>query len=198
MTFVVGITGSIAVGKSTVTNYLLQHGYIVLDADKITHDAYIKGNECYYQVVKEFDCLDENNNIDRKKLGNIVFNDSAAKKKLENIVHPYVVKCLKQGIEKSKEKLIFLDIPLLYEAHLEYLCDKIIVVYVDKQLQIERLKERNKISFEQAEFLVGKQMSIEDKKNKADYVIDNRVYFEELFKNIESVLEVIKSENIFK
>lgn len=198
MTFVVGITGSIAVGKSTVTNYLLQHGYIVLDADKITHDAYIKGNECYYQVVKEFDCLDENNNIDRKKLGNIVFNDSAAKKKLENIVHPYVVKCLKQRIEKSKEKLIFLDIPLLYEAHLEYLCDKIIVVYVDKQLQIERLKERNKISFEQAEFLVGKQMSIEDKKNKADYVIDNRVYFEELFKNIESVLEVIKSENLFK
>ena len=198
MTFVVGITGSIAVGKSTVTNYLLQHGYIVLDADKITHDAYIKGNECYYQVVKEFDCLDENNNIDRKKLGNIVFNDIDAKKKLENIVHPYVVKCLKQGIEKSKEKLIFLDIPLLYEAHLEYLCDKIIVVYVDKQLQIERLKERNKISFEQAEFLVGKQMSIEDKKNKADYVIDNRVYFEELFKNIESVLEVIKSENLFK
>lgn len=198
MTFVVGITGSIAVGKSTVTDYLITHGYRVLDADKITHEAYIKGNECYSQVIQEFDCLDDNGCIDRKKLGDIVFGDSDAKKRLEDIVHPYVVQCLKKGINECHDKIVFLDIPLLYEAHLEYLCDKIIVVYVDKDTQVKRLMNRNRIAKEKALFLIDKQMSIEEKKKKADYIIDNRVYFDDLYKNIEKVLEVIKSEDLFK
>lgn len=198
MTLVIGLTGSIAVGKSTVTDYLLTHGYTVLDADKITHDGYKRGTKCYELVSQSFDCLDNEGNIDRKKLGSIVFNDSVAKKRLEDIVHPYVIDCLKEGIERCDDDMIFLDIPLLFEAKLEYLCDKIIVVYVDRDIQLKRLMNRNRISSKQAKLLIDNQMSIEDKKLKADYVIDNNVYFEELFKNIDSVLEVIRSENIFK
>ena len=80
----------------------------------------------------------------------------------------------------------------------EYLCDKIIVVYVDEKTQIERLMKRNRINKTQAKLLVDNQMSIEEKRLKADYLIDNRVGFEELFKNIEKILEVIKSENLFE
>lgn len=198
MTFVIGLTGSIAVGKSTVTHYLLTHGYTVLDADKITHDGYLKGTKCYEKVSNAFECLDDEGNIDRQKLGAIVFNDYEAKKRLEGIVHPYVVDCLKKGIEECNDDIVFLDIPLLFEAHLEYLCDKIIVVYVDEKTQIERLMKRNRINKTQAKLLVDNQMSIEEKRLKADYLIDNRVGFEELFKNIEKILEVIKSENLFE
>ena len=81
---------------------------------------------------------------------------------------------------------------------MEYLCDKIIVVYVDKDTQVKRLMNRNRIAKEKALFLIDKQMSIEEKKKKADYIIDNRVYFDDLYKNIEKVLEVIKSEDLFK
>lgn len=198
MTLVIGITGSIAVGKSTVTNYLLQHGYQVLDADEFSHKALQKGTISYQQVVKTFDCLDNDGNIDRKKLGSIVFNDVSQKEKLEAIIHPYVIECLKKGIEDCCEEMIFLDIPLLYEAHLEYLCDKIIVVYIDEKLQLERLMKRNHIDEDEARLLIASQISIEEKRKLADYVIDNREYFEVLYKRIDEILEVIKDENLFK
>lgn len=198
MSLVIGITGSIAAGKSTVTDYLITHGYTVLDADKITHNAYFKGTSCYNKVIHEFDCLNDNGDIDRKKLGEIVFNDNTAKEKLESIVHPYVIKCLKDGIMKCSNDFIFLDIPLLFEAHLEYLCDKIIVIYVDELTQLKRLMNRNRINENKAKLLISQQISMEEKKLKADYVIDNRVYFEELYRNIEKVLEVIRRENLFE
>lgn len=198
MTLVIGITGSIAVGKSTVTNYLLNKGYCVLDADKISHTALDKGSSCYYKVIDLFDCALDDGNIDRKKLGNIVFNDALKKEKLESIIHPYVIDRLKEGIKDCHDDMIFLDIPLLYEAHLEYLCDKIIVVYIDEDLQIKRLMERNHIDEEAARLLISNQISIEDKKKIADYVIDNRGYFEVLYKHIDDVLGVIKDENLFK
>jgi dephospho-CoA kinase len=196
MTFVVGITGSIACGKSSVTQYLLTHGYTVLDADKITHSAYNIGTSSYNEVIKYFDCLD-NGIINRKKLGAIVFNDPKKKKILENIVHPYVIEELKNGIKACHDDIMFLDIPLLYETHLEYLCDKIIVVYVDKDIQRERLMNRNHISKSEADLLISQQMSVDKKKELADYTINNNCYFEDLFYNIDKVIEVIKDENIF-
>lgn len=198
MSLVIGLTGSIAVGKSTVSHYLITKGYTVLDADKITHDGYKRGTKCFEAVSQAFDCLDEYGEIDRKKLGQIVFNDENAKKQLEDIVHPYVVDCLKQGIADCQDDIVFLDIPLLFEANLEYLCDKIIVVYVDEQTQLKRLMKRNRINKQQAKLLINQQMSILKKKEMADYVIDNNVYFEDLYMNIDKVVEVIKNENLFK
>ncbi len=186
---VIGITSSIAGGKSTVTNYLRQKGYTVLDADEISHHALDKGTRSYYQVKEMFmDCMDENRHIDRQKLGKIVFNDERMKKQLEDIIHPFVSSTMKKYIQQSKENIIFLDIPLLYEAHFEYLCDKIIVVYVDEQTQCKRLMERNHIDKQEALHLMQQQMSIEEKKDKADYIIDNTLGFENLYQNIERIL----------
>lgn len=195
---VIGLTGSIAVGKSTVTHYLKNKGYVVLDADEISRHALDQGTSCYQKVIKLFGCMDKEGNIDRKQLGNIVFQDQAKKKQLEDIIHPYVIDEIKRGIQSCQDKLIFLDVPLLYEVHLEKLCDKVIVVYVDEMTQKERLMKRNSISGERAEMLMKQQISIEEKRKIADYVIDNRNTLKELYINIERVLEVIKNEVIYE
>ena len=196
MVKVIGITGSIAVGKSTVTRYLLTHGYRVLDADKISKEALNVGTSCYKKVVELFNCVNDDLTIDRKALGAQVFSDANKKKQLEDIIHPYVVETMKEGINECQDELIFLDIPLLFEAKLEYLCDKIIVVYVDEQTQMHRLMERNHIDDKAALHLMSQQISIEEKKKLGDYIIDNRSYHEELYKNIERVLKEIKDDII--
>ena len=196
MVKVIGITGSIAVGKSTVTRYLLMHGYQVLDADKISKEALNVGTACYNKVVSLFNCVNDDLTIDRKALGAIVFSDALKKKQLEDIIHPHVLETLNKGIKECEDELIFLDIPLLFEAKLEYLCDKIIVVYVDENTQMHRLMERNHIDEDAAMHLMKQQMSIEDKKKLGDYIIDNRFNHEDLYKNIERVLKEIKDEII--
>ena len=182
-----GLTGSISVGKSTVTDYLISKGYLVLDADKLSHEAYCNEN-CKKQIKKLFDCYDENDILDRKKLGKIVFSDKNKKKQLENIIHPYVLEQMQKTIKESKEKYIFLDIPLLFECNLEYLCDEIIVVYIPKKLQIQRLMNRNNISEEQAKHLISQQISIEKKKELGDYILDNSYNLDTLFNQIDTFL----------
>ena len=196
MSRVIGITGSIAVGKSTVTQYLKTHGYCVLDADEISHQALEKESHCYHKIVECFDCLDDNENISRQKLGQIVFHDPQQKALLESIIHPYVQEMLKKGIEQCQEPLIFLDVPLLYETHMDTMCDDVIVVYVDEKTQLKRLMKRNQIDEKQARLLMSQQISIEKKKEMGDYIIDNRQNFEDLYVQIERVLEVLKNEII--
>lgn len=196
MTKVIGITGSIAVGKSTVTNYLMTHGYCVLDADEISRHALDIGNPCYGVVKDLFGCLNDDLTINRKALGNIIFHDAYKKQQLESIIHPYVIAELKKGIANCHDELIFLDIPLLFEVHLESLCDKIGVVYVDEQTQVKRLMNRNKISSEAARHLMSQQISIEDKKNRGDFIIDNRLMLEDLYIEIERILRELKDEII--
>jgi len=189
MTKVIGLTGSIAVGKSTVTQYLLTHGYQVLDADEISRHALDVGTKCYEKVKQIFGCLNDDGTIDRQKLGQIVFYDHDKKTILEGIIHPYVIDQLKAGIAACQDALIFLDIPLLYEVHLEYLCDAIIVVYVDEQTQIKRLMQRNHITPSSAIHLIQQQISIEKKKEMADFVLDNRGSHEDLYQEIERLLK---------
>ena len=187
MSKIFGLTGSISVGKSTVTNYLISKGYLVLDADKLSHEAYYDEN-CKKQIEEIFNCYDENDILDRKKLGKIVFSDKNKKKQLENIIHPFVLKHMQKTIKESKEKYIFLDIPLLFECNLEYLCDEIIVVYIPEELQIQRLMNRNNISEEQAKHLISQQISIEKKKILGDYILDNSYNLDTLFKQIDTFL----------
>lgn len=198
MVKVIGLTGSIAVGKSTVTQYLLTHGYQVLDADIISHQALEQGTSAYQKVVSLFGCVKEDGTIDRKQLGNIVFSSSEKKKQLEDIIHPYVIETLQKGIQECQEPLIFLDIPLLFEAHLDYLCDKIIVVYVSEKTQCLRLMKRNHIDETSAMHLIHQQMSIEEKKHKGDYIINNEQNIEDLYQDIERVLKVIHDEVIYE
>ncbi|MFV0396261.1 MAG: dephospho-CoA kinase [Coprobacillaceae bacterium] len=187
MTLVVGITGGIATGKSTVTNYLIKHNYVVLDSDLFSREALTIDKGCIELVKQNFDCV-TNGEIDRKKLGSIVFHDKKAKKKLEDIVHPYVIKRLKNGIVENKDReIVFLDIPLLYECHLEYLCDTIVVVYCDEESQILRLMHRDNIDREYAKTIINNQMSMSEKLKQADIVLDNSKSKEDLLEQIQKL-----------
>lgn len=187
MTKVIGLTGGIATGKSTVTNYLTEQGYVVLDSDIFSKEALHKDSNCIEQVKQTFDCV-VNGEIDRKKLGAIIFHDSQAKKKLEEIIHPYVIRKLQEGIIKNKDReIVFLDIPLLYECQLEFLCDTIVVVYCDEKTQILRLMKRDAIDEDYAKVIIGNQLSIEEKKQRANLVLDNSQSKEVLLKQLKKL-----------
>lgn len=190
---VIGITGSIACGKSTVTSYLLDHGYVVIDSDQISREALTIDEDCISRVDQLFGCVHDGQ-VDRQALGQIVFHDKQAKKQLEDIIHPYVIKRLKQAINDYQNlDMIFLDIPLLYESHLDYLCDLIIVVYVNEKTQVERLMMRDHIDEDYARVIMSNQISSEEKKEKADLVLDNNLTREYLYQQIETMMKGLKS-----
>lgn len=186
---VYGITGSISTGKSVVSAYLIKKGYYVVDSDKLAHDALSIDQDCMNQTIQLFDCLTDGK-IDRKKLGNIVFHDQKAKQQLENIIHPYVISQIKEKIRKHQDlKAIFLDIPLLFEAKLEYLCNQIIVVYCKEEIELLRLMKRDQCSKEEAKTLIQSQMSIEEKRKKADIVFDNSETLDVLYQQVDAFLK---------
>lgn len=183
---VIGITGGIATGKSTVSNYLIRKGFVLEDCDQLTRQAYI---DCFEEIAAAFsDCI-VNHEISRPLLANRVFSNEYDKQKLEAIIHPYVKNKMLETIDSVQKGLIFLDIPLLFEAHMEDLCDEIWVVYVSKEIQLERLMVRNQMDKKTALMRIEAQMSIEDKKEKADIVIDNSQGIDELYQQIDQRLE---------
>lgn len=192
---VLGITGSIATGKSTVTNYLKEHGYVVVDSDKLAYDALTIDDECINLAKQCFNLGD--GPIDRKALGKIIFNDKQAKENLEGIIHPYVIRKIKEAINANLDKkVIFLDIPLLFESNLEYLCDQIIVVYLNQEEEVKRLMKRDNFDENYARLIISNQMSIEEKKSRADIVLDNSKGLDELYQQIEKMLEGRKDERV--
>lgn len=186
---IIGITGSIATGKSTVTSYVRDKGYPVIDSDAIAYYALTKDSDCIQRVKELFDCMDKKGAIDRKKLGKVIFQDAHAKAQLESIIHPYVIQEIQKLIATySTNEVVFLDIPLLYESHLEYLCTKIVVVYVNQELEIKRLMKRDTIDEKYARIIINNQMSIEEKKKRADIVLDNSKGVSYLYTQIDQML----------
>ena len=193
---VYGITGSIACGKSTVTNYLRDHGYQVIDADLLSREALSIDQTCIDQVQSLFGCV-KDGVVDRKALGRIIFHDAKAKKQLEDIIHPYVIQKLKEAIFENQDKeCLFLDIPLLFESHLEYLCDNIIVVYLNETTQLSRLMKRDHIDEDYAKTIIANQISCDIKKEKADIVLDNNGDLKSLYKQIEKMMKGIEDGSI--
>ena len=189
----IGITGSIACGKSTVSNYLKEKGYTIIDADKLGHIA-LTSDEVKEKLKKYFGLtILKNNEISREKLGKIVFGNDEYLKVLNSIVHPYIRKIILQLQEKHRdEKLVFLDIALLFEAGFEDLVEKTIVVHVDEKIQLSRLMSRNTLSKEQAMFRIESQMSSKDKSILGNYVIDNGGTKEETYKQIDFIIEELE------
>jgi len=185
---IIGLTGGIASGKSTVSNYLAELGAIIIDADKIAHEIMEKGKPAYWQVIEAFGrgILAENGEIDRSRLGKIVFNDPEQKKTLEEITHPQVIREMREKIEeyRAENKVIVLDIPLLFEAGLEFMVDEIWVVYVDRETQLQRLMARDGLSYQEANIRIQAQMSLEEKRELADFLIDNRSTIEDLKRKV--------------
>jgi len=193
---VVGLTGGIATGKSTVSKIIAEKGIVVIDADRISREIVKPGEVAYKKIVEFFgeEILSENGEIDRKKLRNIVFNDYNKLKVLNEITHPEILKKILIKIEdlKSKgEKICVLDAALLIEANFHKFVDKVILVYCDIEIQISRLMKRDNLSREEAINIINSQMSFEQKKKYADYLIDNSKDIDFTKKQVDRVLNSI-------
>ncbi len=166
---IIGITGGIASGKSTVSLYLQELGFTIVDADLASRAVVEPGEEAYHQVVKAFgeDILLTDGNIDRVKLGSIIFNDQEKRLLLNSIVHPAVRNWMRLKTEaalSSGEETVFMDIPLLFESKLTFMVDKTLLIYVDEQVQLQRLMNRNGLSEKEALARINSQMPLADKK----------------------------------
>ncbi|WP_449537213.1 dephospho-CoA kinase [Ferdinandcohnia sp. Marseille-Q9671] len=178
MALTIGLTGGIASGKSTVSQMLKEAGIVVIDADLIARKVVEIGEEAYEQIIGVFgeDILLMNKEIDRQKLGSIVFFDEEKRNLLNSIVHPAIRKQMLKEKEEhiaNGEETIVLDIPLLFESKLTTLVDRTLLVYVDYETQLLRLMNRNSLSKEDAEARIHSQMPLKEKVKLADAVIDN-------------------------
>lgn len=174
---IIGLTGGIAAGKSTVARILASLGAYIINADKIGHNILDKNKNAYNDVKEEFGeiILKESGQIDRKKLGEIVFSDKAKLEKLESITHPYIIEEIKY---ETKEKIkdyhhLVLDVPLLFETGLENIVDITWVVVCSYEKQIERISKRDGLSREEAKKRIAAQMETSKKIKLADFVIYN-------------------------
>ena len=189
----IGITGSIACGKSTVSDYLIAKGYTIIDADKLGHVA-LNSDDVKRKLAEKFgDEILENNEISREKLGKLVFGNDDNLKILNSIIHPKIKELIIKLQEEHKdEDLVFLDIALLYEANFVDLVEKVAVVYVDEDVQLERLMTRNFLSKEEALKRIESQMSPQEKASLGDFVINNSYRKEDTFQQIDEILEKLK------
>lgn len=171
-----GLTGSIATGKSTVANILRQHGAVVIDADQIAKEVIEPGADGWIKVKRHFpEAIGLDQRVERKKLAGIIFNNPKQRKLLEGIIHPLVIIRIKaegQSLE-NLNRIVFVDIPLLYETDSQLWLDEVWVVYIPQELQLKRLMNRDNLSESEAMKRINAQMSIEEKRKLADYVIDN-------------------------
>ena len=192
---VIGITGGISSGKSTVCKTIIELGYPVIDSDLISKELSKKGNACYNAIVLAFgyDILLDDLEIDRKKLSSIIFNDKSKKELLNSVTHPLILNEINKNI-LLYDGIVFVDIPLLYEANMEFLCDKVVCVYLDKNTQIKRLIARDKIDKDYALAKINSQMDLEKKKDLADYLIDTSKSFSDTKENTIKIINEIKGE----
>jgi len=172
---ILGITGGIATGKSAVLKALAHHGFQTISSDDLAHQCIARNGPVYRAVVRAFGpgILTPNRQIDRKSLGAIVFGNPLLRKNLERIVHPCVVARLREFVRRHRGKFLALDIPLLYEARLQKLVDRVVVVYSTRAQQVQRLRQRNRLSRAQALIRIEAQIPLAFKCLRADDVIRN-------------------------
>ncbi|MDQ0255059.1 dephospho-CoA kinase [Evansella vedderi] len=191
---IVGLTGGIASGKSTVAKMLNDYGLPIVDADVIARKVVEPREIAYKKIVQAFgeEILQENNKyIDRKKLGVIVFQDEEKRLLLNSIVHPAIREEMKRETEnyfKKGHETVVMDIPLLVESNLMHMVDKVLLVYVSPSIQEKRLMKRDNFTLEEARQRIEAQMPIDKKKEFATEIIYNEGYLEETKEQLEHVL----------
>lgn len=175
----IGLTGGIATGKSTVAGLLARRGALVIDLDRIAREIVEPGQPALAQIAQRFgqDVLRPDGALDRKKLGALVFADAAERQALEAITHPAIRAVMKERMRRFEQdrpdRLTVVDVPLLYESGLASCFERVMVVYVPRAEQLKRLMSRDKLSEDEAEKRLAAQMDIEEKKKRADFLIDN-------------------------
>ncbi|MDA8228336.1 MAG: dephospho-CoA kinase [Desulfitobacterium hafniense] len=196
--FTIGLTGGIGSGKSTVAGWFREAGVPVLDADKTVHWLFREDQELIALLKQEFGpaILTGSGEIDRKVLGKAVFENKDARLRLESIVHPLVLRKMqkdREGLREKGEKVCIWDVPLLIEAHLEAEVDEIWLVWVPEEVQLERVKDRDKLTDEEVSARLKSQMPLIDKCKYSNVIIDNSGKWTQTVSQLNKELERIKS-----
>lgn len=192
---IIGLTGSIASGKSTVSKMLQEKGFFIIDADIVAREVVELGSDTLQEIKKQFgiEVIYTDGTLNREVLGSMIFHQPAKRKQLNDIMHPAIRKeMLKQRDELTKKEIatFFMDIPLLFESRLQHLVEKILVVSVTEDVQLERLMSRNNLSKEEAEARIKSQLPLSEKEKGADAVIYNNGSIEESKKQLEAILKL--------
>lgn len=171
--YVVGLTGGIASGKTSVANALRDRGITVLDADAISRSVTAPGGEALPRVREVFgDQVFDGEILNRRRLGDVVFADPAKRRELEEIIHPLVIGKMQRLTDEAQGDIVFWDVPLLYETGMDTSCDEVWCVYVPEREQIRRVMKRDCMSREQALARISSQMPVAEKKARAQHLIN--------------------------
>ncbi|MGI6727841.1 MAG: dephospho-CoA kinase [Anaerovoracaceae bacterium] len=187
----IGLTGGIGTGKSTVSDYLIQKGYRVLDADKVAKEIVSPNSEIFIQLKDTFgkEIVYEDGTLNRKKLADIIFSNPEKKAILDKLMHKKIIEVLlKKAISFSGEKVVFIDAPLLYESNLDLYLDKVWVVDADDEIRIQRVIQRDQLTREEIIKRIQNQMSRKEKLRRADCIINNSTNKVDLYKQIDKLL----------
>lgn len=195
MTYILGLTGGIASGKSTVSAYLAQNGALIIDADLIARQVVAKKSSGLKQIVAKFggEILTASSELDRKKLGKLVFSNKELLKALTDITGPLIRAEILREIEAAKKaqvKLVVLDIPLLFETGYQTLCDKVMVVTIPSKLQLERVMKRDNLSAAEARKRIANQLPASKRNELADVLIDNSKSVAETYQQVLKWLKI--------
>lgn len=189
----IGLTGGIASGKSTVSSYLQKKGFQVIDSDLIVHELWKTNESMKKKVISTFELNKDEDIIESLKT--FVFKDKKALEQLNQIVHPFVFNAIDDKLKTMKdETIIFIDMPLLFEVGYQSEVDETWLVYVPQSIQIKRLMKRDHMSFVEAVERIGLQMDIEQKKMTADHILDNRKSMHHLHHQVDVLLKGYKHE----
>ena len=199
---VIGLTGGIGTGKSTVSQILKDRGFLVIDLDVISHEV-IEFSSVVEKIVQNFgrEVLDEdeagNCTISREKLGKIIFSDKKKRLALNSIMHPEILKVMHKKIlecKSEKNKIIFVEVQLLFEVQWEKEFDYILLVAAKRDMQVRRVLERDKRSEEEAWNIINSQMSLDEKREKSDFVIENDGNMDDLNKKVDKFLKSLERQ----
>ena len=194
--YIVGLTGGIASGKSEAARMLGDMGARCVDADAISRRLTSEPGETLDMIRAEFGdgVFDEEGTLIRSKLADIVFNDPAKRKALDALTHPAIQKTMLDEVEqadKAGEKIVFLNVPLLFETGMDALCDETWLISCDEDVQLDRLMERDGMDEDQARARIASQMSLEDKTRRATVVIDNRGQLDRLYSQLSGLYQAL-------
>ena len=201
---IVGLTGGIASGKSTIAYMFKKEGAYVIDIDLISREVVEPEKPAWQEIINVFgkEILNDDRTINRKKLGEIIFSDAEKRKKLEEIVHPKIneekIKKIKEIENIDKQAIVIVDIPLLIETNKHSTVDKIVLVYVSPQKQVERLMKRDGFSLEEVQKRLASQLPIEDKTKYAHYIINYEETLEQVQKKVKEIFRKLKEDEARK
>lgn len=201
MTLVIGLTGGIASGKSTISSILKAVGWPVIDADLIARQIVMPGSKGLEQIVNRFgsQMLNSDGTLDRKKLGKTVFDDPKKLSDLDKIEHPLIQEAIDSQLDEFKKQhlpVVVLDVPLLFETGMDEECDLTVLAVVDQATQLKRLMKRDQISKMDAVKKISSQMSLKEKMQRADVIIDNNGTLEQTRSQVAELVDRVSQHQL--